>query len=150
MLLSEKNKYNITTTESRLLIVTSSLVCIPIFFAYQRCLYFHMITSTGTWFFSVLYWQNPVHGWRRNLDLIYAKYTFLVYLTSGIFFTPFGYPTLFIGVGAAAIAQAYIMTYIYPQIWIRFHVLFHLLCIGVKTYILSQIHTYYFKFIQIC
>lgn len=139
MIGSEKQKYDIAHWESRLLMMTSSLSIVPIYCAFDRGLLFHGITSSGTWLFSIVYWHDPVHGWRRNVDLLYAKFTFIVYLGSGMYYVPHGINTIIFYVGAVAIAQAYLMTYIHPHIWIRYHVLFHILCVMVKTFILSQI-----------
>jgi hypothetical protein len=143
MIGSEKHKYEIAHWESKILMVTSSLSVIPIYYAFDRGLLFHGITSSGTYIFSILYWHNPIHGWRRNVDLLYAKYTFIVYLGSGICYVHPGTYTILFYVGAAAIAQSYLMTFIHPHIWIRYHVLFHILCIVIKTFILSQIPVAY-------
>lgn len=52
------------------------------------------------------------------------------------FYNPFGWVI-------HSLRQAYRMTYIYPNIWIRYHILFHLLCIMTKTCILQQIPELY-------
>jgi len=82
---NEKIEHKIARYQSNTLITTSSLVVIPIYVAYNRGYYFYMVTSFGTGICSILYWYNPIHGWRRNLDLLYAKYSFIVYFISGIF-----------------------------------------------------------------
>ena len=143
MLSAEKIKFSITPTESRILIATSCFTVLPIYVAYHRALWLHALTSIGTMSCSILYWQHPVHGWRRNLDLIYAKYTFVVYLGSGIWYVPPGLPTFLFYLGAASIFQTYAMTYVYPHIWIRYHVVFHILSICVKAYILGYIPPLY-------
>ena len=139
MMGAEKNQFIIRTLESRFLLTTSCLNVFPIYMAYQRSLWLYAFTSTGTMVFSLIYWYNPIHGWRRNMDLIYAKYTFVVYLGSGIWYIPHGIPNLLFYLGALSIFQMYVMTYVYPKIWIRFHVLFHVLSICVKVYILYYV-----------
>jgi hypothetical protein len=139
MIGSEKTKYEIESWESRILMTTSSLSIIPIYYACDRGLVFHAILSSGTCFFSILYWHNPVHGWRRNVDLLYAKTTFIIYFCSGVYYIPRDMNIIIGCIGTVSIVQAYLMTYIQPHIWIRYHVLFHILCIMVKTFILSHI-----------
>ena len=160
MLGVENKRFVIHPHESRMLLTTSCLTLFPIYVAYQHSLWLYVYTSTGTMVCSLLYWYNPIHGWRRNLDLIYAKYTFVVYLGSGIWYVPPGFPTFLFYLGALSIFQTlpgakhpselvvepqsgsdqtYTMTYVYPRIWIRYHVLFHILSICVKMYILYYV-----------
>lgn len=139
MLGVENKRFVIHPHESRMLLTTSCLTLFPIYVAYQHSLWLYVYTSTGTMVCSLLYWYNPIHGWRRNLDLIYAKYTFVVYLGSGIWYVPPGFPTFLFYLGALSIFQTYTMTYVYPRIWIRYHILFHILSICVKMYILYYV-----------
>ena len=141
------SSFQIESWHSRTLLVTSSLVVIPIYVACDRGLWFHAMTSSGTYLCSVLYWYYPIHGWRRNLDLVYAKYSFVVYFATGMLYVPIveyndsaiDMRGVYFWLASMAIAQVYRMTYIYPHIWIRFHILFHILSIMTKTYILQQV-----------
>ena len=139
MLGAENKRFAILPYESRMLLTTSCMTLFPIYVAYQHSLWLYVYTSTGTMIFSLLYWYNPIHGWRRNLDLIYAKYTFVVYLGSGIWYVPPGFPTFLFYLGALSIFQSYTLTYVYPRIWFRYHVLFHILSICVKMYVLYYV-----------
>lgn len=80
-------------------------------------------------FVSINYWRNPEKGWRRDLDLIVAKYAIVV----GIYYIPFyvNYvPYLVFGC-----ASIFMMFYAYyyssyyvnkkDPIWIKYHILFH-------------------------
>jgi hypothetical protein len=135
----ECQQFQILPWQSRTLLLTSSLSVIPIYVACDRGLWFHAMTSSGTYLCSVLYWYHPIHGWRRNLDLVYAKYSFVVYFATGLMYIPIDIRSVYFLVASMAIAHAYRMTYVYPHIWIRYHILFHLLCIMTKTCILQQI-----------
>lgn len=138
LITSEKIKYDVELYQSRTLICTSSLTAIPIVIAYKRGLYFHAITSVGNFAFSVLYWYKPVHGWRRNLDLLYEKYAFCVYLISGVFFMPPGLCAFIFYVGTIALAHCYLSTMKYPKKWLQYHILFHLISIATKTHIITN------------
>jgi hypothetical protein len=139
MLGDENKRFVIQPHESRILLTTSCLTVFPIYMAYQRSLWLYVFTSTGTMVCSLIYWHNPIHGWRRNMDLIYAKYTFVVYLGSGIWYIPRGFPSLIFYLGALSIFQTYVLTYVYPIIWFRYHVLFHIISICVKMYVLYYV-----------
>jgi len=115
------------------------MTIIPIIYALSNNLIFQGVTTIGTYIFSITYWIHPIHGWRRNMDLLYAKYSFVVYFGSGIYYIPKGSPTMIFYVGSFAMVLSYYMTYIYPKIWIRYHILFHLLGVTMKIYILSHI-----------
>jgi hypothetical protein len=139
MLSVETQKFEITKTESLWFMITSTLNILPIIFALQKRLLFYGITSFGTGLFSLLYWRNPIHGWRRSIDIFYAKYTYLVYLCSGFYYIPYGLPAIIFYIGASSIVIAYSMNYVYPHIWTRFHTAVHLLSILTKLYILCYI-----------
>ena len=135
----EQKKYGILPWESRILIGTSLLNIFPVYYAFNRQFLFHAFTSIGTGVISILYWQNPIHGWRRNLDLFYAKYTFILYMGSGLLYSPTPFPKAMGVLGAVVIANTYFLSLAFPNIWIRFHILFHILSISMKMYILSQL-----------
>ena len=137
MIGSEKQVYDVSKIQSRILMCTSTITFIPIYIAYRRSLFFYALTSTGTCLCSILYWYHPVHGWRRNLDLLYAKYSFLVYFISGVVYCPWGAPILIFYINASFIVLFYLMTMVFPRQWIYFHVLFHLLSIVTKCHIIK-------------
>lgn len=138
---AEHTKFEITPFESSCLMITSTFNLLPIIYASHKRLIFYGLTTFGTGFFSFLYWRHPIHGWRRIIDMYYAKYSFVVYLGSGMYYIPYGFPVAGLYAGALAIAIAYYMTYVYPHIWIRFHIGFHLMSIFMKLYILFYLPT---------
>jgi hypothetical protein len=142
MLTIEKTKFVITHLESSWLVFTSTLNVFPVLLALTMNVPFYSLVSFGTGFFSILYWIHPIHGWRRTFDLYYAKFSFFVYLFSGMYYLPFGLPVIVLYAGALSIFFTYYLTYVFPHIWLRFHVMFHLLGIAMKLYILSFVsHT---------
>lgn len=140
MLQIETTKFTITSAESSWLIFTSALNLFPILLALSKGVTFYSWVSFGTGFFSIMYWSYPIHGWRRTLDLYYAKFSFVVYLCSGMYYIPLGFPSAVLYAGALSIFFTYYLTYVFPHVWLRFHVLFHLLSIGMKLYILCFVY----------
>lgn len=135
----ERTKFYIQPFESRRLIATSYLSLAPISYALWQNSWFFAITSTGTLVCSVLYWSNPVHGWRRDLDLAYAKYSFVSYYIGGAFYIPYGRPYIIFHCGGISIICSYYMTYVFPKYWLQLHMTFHVLSIIMKLYILSYL-----------
>jgi hypothetical protein len=136
MLSIEKTKYIITKFDSSCLVFTSTFNILPIMWALSNNLWFHSAVSFGTLFFSILYWWHPIHSLRRTVDIYYAKWCFLFYLTSGMFHVPYGMPAAILYIGASSIAISYAMTYVFPRIWLRFHVMVHLLSVAMKLYVI--------------
>lgn len=136
----ESKKYDIANFESRVLLCTSSYAIVPIFYALHKRLIFHALVSTGNIIFSFLYWVHPIHGWRRDLDLFYAKSSFVFYFTNGVLHISPGYPLVIFGAGTSIIFGAYYLTFVYPNHWLKFHILFHLCSILMKLYILSFVY----------
>lgn len=136
MLTIENTKFDIQNWESTLFMTTSTLNFLPIVYSLHKQLFFYGITSFGTGLISVLYWRYPIHGWRRNVDIYYAKYTFLVYLGSGVYYIPYGLPALIFYLFASSIVFFYCMNFVIPRIWTRFHTMVHLMSIITKLYIL--------------
>lgn len=136
ILQKEQIKHVIMPYQSRALLVTSSLFFIPVYIAYKRSHHFYMVTSFGTGLCSILYWYNPIHCWRRSLDLFYAKYTFLVYVNSGIFFLPKDKQFLFY-IGVLLLVTFYIMSISYPDKWLIYHLIFHIVSIATISHIVN-------------
>ena len=142
MLSVEKTQFVITEFESSCLFFTSTFNIFPILLAFSKNIWFYSFLSFGTSLFSLLYWWNPIHGWRRTVDIYYAKFTFLVYLGSGIYYIPYGIPAFLLYLGAFSIFLSYGMNYVFPKIWLRFHLMVHLLSIIMKLYILCFVEEY--------
>jgi hypothetical protein len=135
----EKQRFIIQPYESKILCCTSSLFLLPVIYAYSKNEYLYAVTSTGTFMFSTLYWIKPVHGWRRTIDMFYAKYSSILYFGSGVLFIGKFNSVFIFYSGSFGLFLLYCMTYKYPSIWIRFHVLFHLLVIYMKLFVIKNI-----------
>ena len=90
---------------------------------------------------SVNYWIYPIYGWRRNLDLLYAKFVFSVFFCNGVYY---GRNPLYISIGypcAGALGYCYymsnalcnstsdraVLTIQNKKPWFAYHMMFHAL-----------------------
>lgn len=77
---SQKNEELVVPVEeSRIIVWTSLGFCVPACYALYKEQYSYAYLSMVTSGISMLYWWYPSHGWRRNLDLCFAKVSFFTY-----------------------------------------------------------------------
>ncbi len=70
--------------QSKYLVFSSCLFVIPSVYAYHTNHHFHSGVLLSTSIVSANYWRNATYGWRRNLDLVFAKVSFVIFATNGI------------------------------------------------------------------
>jgi hypothetical protein len=136
--MEDKRMANIN--DSRHLVVSSCFFLAPGIYAFSNSLYPYGILSFITTVISVNHWRNPIMGLRRTADLITAKVSFAIYFVSGCFFVRdiqllgWGIP------GCAGIILFYFLSNKFssshPNIWVYFHMLFHLFVAGEMTLVL--------------
>jgi hypothetical protein len=80
--------YDIASRKDASLVLTCSsfLFIIPSVYAYKVGLYYYTLILIITSLVSANYWRNPEHGLRRNLDIMLAKTTFVIFFIDGIYF----------------------------------------------------------------
>ena len=64
--------------------VSSLLFLIPACYAYAHSMYDHTILLTLTSLISANYWRKATYSWRRNMDLIFSKISFAIYIYNGV------------------------------------------------------------------
>ena len=116
--------------ESKYIVCSSTLFLYPSYLAYSRGLYIHSAILLFTSLIAINYWRNATDCWRRHLDLFWAKATFVIYGTYGVYYIRNPY-TLYI-----FCQNIYWMGYFYntacqyhgqnEKKWIIYHILFHL------------------------
>jgi hypothetical protein len=68
------------------LVLSSLFFIIPSFYAFIHNLYAYFILLFFTSLISANYWRKATYSWRRNMDLIFAKFSFVVFVSNGIFY----------------------------------------------------------------
>ena len=82
-----RNVFPIPFYESLCLVMSSCFFLLPGYYAFLENLPFHGSVSIVTTIVSANYWRYAVEGTRRNVDLIVAKVSFMIYCASGFWFT---------------------------------------------------------------
>jgi hypothetical protein len=118
-------------------------------------MYFYTVTTFATSLVSANYWRKPRYDYRRNLDLIFSKLSFIIYFSNGIIyiyesknvvdFTKINMILTLFGI----IYCYYFSTKLYKlknNNWWKYHILFHLFVTYEKMIIL---HLLSFRVIHI-
>ena len=72
--------------QSKWLVLSSFFFTIPAKYAYSNNLHLYSIILFFTSVISANYWRKATYSWRRNMDLIFAKFSFTVFVSNGIFY----------------------------------------------------------------
>ena len=87
-------------SQTKWLVLSSFFFLIPGIYAYLQEIYISSFMLVCTSVISANYWRKCTHSWRRELDLVFAKISFLyflyhsfLYLRNPIYITT-GYPLL--------------------------------------------------------
>jgi hypothetical protein len=101
----------------------------PGIYGYQNEQYFLAIISVSSSLCSINFWRDATYSYRRTVDVIMAKLTFVIYVITGMTYVtclPFlitGYSALF------ALLYCYYMSNKHgdSNLWWKYHMMFHLL-----------------------
>jgi hypothetical protein len=134
----ERNRYPVALVDSVCLVCSSLFFLIPGYFALRKGLYWYLITSVTTTAVSVNYWRHAVPGFRRDLDMIFAKISFAIYFLTGFLnikdcgVLVLAWPICF------AIIGFYTLSSVFWEkdsaFWVYFHMLFHFF-VAVEQYL---------------
>jgi hypothetical protein len=139
----ETNIYLAFYYETQYLVLSSLLFIIPSIYALYNCIYSISIILLLTCIVSCNYWYKATYSWRRDLDIIFAKISFIIFFLLGIInvkcdmnnLIPYcGIILLFICYNLSN--KLHIKKYKY---WFIFHVLFHLIMVLELMLIINKI-----------
>lgn len=138
-----KHKYIAKYEQSKWLVLSSLFFMIPALYAFFMNLYFYFILLSLTTIISCGYWIKATYSWRRNLDLVFAKISFTIFLLSGILYikNPI-YLVLFYSGLANIIHCFYLSNKLFDKKnknWIKYHFLFHIIMTFEAIIILNSI-----------
>jgi hypothetical protein len=131
------------------IVLSSLLFLVPVIYSYYIKFYFYTVVSFVTFFISANYWRKATIGFRRDLDLVFSKISFLIYVTSNLIYLHYNYPLL-LGykitnnsdistiIYITSYSNLFLIVYFYNRSyyyyklndirWMRNHMLFHLFC----------------------
>ena len=120
------------------IVISSSFFLFPAYYAFVNNLYVYSIILTKTSLISISYWIYPCYGYRRNLDLFYAKFAFSIFVYLGIVYNLNIQSILLL----LLLLVCYYKSCNLVKYWYIYHVLFHL-CLMIEQSVILQsiIHT---------
>jgi hypothetical protein len=130
------DKYLAKYEDTKWLVLSSFLFCIPSIYAFITELYFHSGLLLFTSLISANYWRKATYCWRRNLDLIFSKISFGVFVSNGIYYVRekyfyLGYLGLFLLIycffKSANLHNKAINSSETTNNWYKYHFFFHVL-----------------------
>ena len=72
--------------QTKWLVLSSFFFIIPAKYAYVNNLHSYSIILLFTSLISANYWRKATYSWRRNMDLMFAKVSFSIFVSNGIFY----------------------------------------------------------------
>lgn len=127
--IERKNNFPLSNFHSNCLCFSSLFFLIPSLYAFNNNLKYYGLLSLLTSIISINFWRNAIDGFRRKLDAVFAKVSFMIY-----FITGFNYIDDFTVYITAWIICVGIILCFYlshrqwdkdKESWIIFHMLFH-------------------------
>ena len=109
---------------------SSLFFMIPGVYGFLNNVYSLGILSAATTAVSVNYWRHAVPGWRKEMDLFFAKFSFLIYFLVGVynirnrFILQIGWPNTVMIILCYAMSNHLWSVASYS--WLYFHMAFHL------------------------
>ena len=91
----QENNPILPWNKCRYLTLTSCLFFTSAIYSYSCRLYLLALIAALTSAISANFWRNPVPGIRRDIDLIYSKVAFCIFLSNGIYYIR-GVPYIFL------------------------------------------------------
>jgi len=133
--------------EGKWLVVSSCFFLGPAVYAFSKGLHEFGWLLTGCSVASANYWKDAVYGWRRNMDLCFARASFIVFVYHGIVIVQPGWKKHF------SYASLFIVLFLYylswtnrvqgKKRWVLCHFLFHSLMTIEQFIILHDVSLYW-------
>ena len=129
--------------ETKWLVLSSSLFMIPSIYGYYKQLYLHSLLLLLTSLISVNYWKKATYSWRRNVDLVFEKVAFIVFVSNGIIYVRYK-PYVITGYsGLILLAYCYYCSgklfKMNNSFWWKYRVVFHLIMTLEQMIVLESI-----------
>lgn len=134
--------------KSKYTMITSLLLIIPSIYSYYCQLYLYALVLLITSVISANYWRKATDGWRRILDLICAKATFLLFAFAGLWYVRdsahaiAGYTILILLCYVYYKSHSYYKNKDKHNEWLKYHTLFHILSCFEFMIIIDSIYNY--------
>ena len=129
--------------ESKWLVVSSFFFTVPATYAFINNLYSYSGLLFLNSLISANYWRKATYSWRRNLDLIFSKISFVVFVSNGMLYVT-SIPYNITGyIGLCILMYCYYLSDKLLKLknnnWYKYHMMFHLIMMYEQLIILDSI-----------
>lgn len=129
--------------DSKWLVLSSFFFIVPSTYAFINTMYAHSILLFFTSLVSANYWRKATYSWRRNMDLIFAKVSFIVFISNGIFYVRTLHYIIPGYTGLLLLAYCYYLSGRLSELksnnWYKYHFIFHFILACEQTIIIDSI-----------
>ena len=137
---------NLTGTHNyaKCLVVSSLSFLIPAICAFYRKQYLDSVSICIISCISANFWRKPTYSWRRDVDIVVARVSLVVYVVKGLIYVRY-VPYMVTGLpGLVGILYCYylsdVLLYAKNANWYKFHMAFHYIITYEFLIILDSIH----------
>jgi hypothetical protein len=142
--MTNKDIYIAQWEDTRWLVLSSFFFTVPSIYAFIINMYSYSFLLLCTSLISANYWRKATYSWRRNMDLIFAKISFVVFFSNGIYYVKsVGYVITGYS-GIIVLLYCYYLSGKLLQLknnnWYKYHLMFHLIMAYEQTIIIDSIN----------
>lgn len=132
--------------QTRWLVASSFLFAVPSVYGFYCRLYSHAILIVVTSLVSANYWRKATLSWRRDMDLVLAKTSFLIFVGNGIVYVRSPVYVVTGYTGLMFVFYSYYLSGKYltakDPVWYKYHMAFHCMLTYELSIILQSIAEY--------
>lgn len=141
-MLGDTEVYLARWEETKWIVMSSFFFTVPSMYALVQEKYSLSFLLLGTSLVSANYWRKATYSWRRDLDLIFAKISFTVFVYNGVIHVR-SLPLVVSGYsGLCMLLFMYYLSNLLWKIkneqWVTFHVSFHFIMMCEQLIILKS------------
>lgn len=142
--MTNKDIYIAQWEDTRWLVLSSFFFTIPCVYAFIINMYSYSVLLLCTSLISANYWRKATYSWRRNMDLIFAKISFVVFFSNGVYYVKsVGYVVTGY-TGIIILLYCYYLSGKLLQLknnnWYKYHLMFHLIMAYEQIIIIDSIN----------
>jgi hypothetical protein len=142
--MTNKDIYIAKWEDTRWLVLSSFFFTIPSIYAFIINMYSYSFLLLCTSLISANYWRKATYSWRRNMDLIFAKISFVVFFSNGVYYVKsVGYVITGYS-GIIVLLYCYYLSGKLLQLknnnWYKYHLMFHLIMTYEQIIIIDSIN----------
>jgi len=142
--MTNKDIYIAQWEDTRWLVLSSFFFTIPSIYAFIINMYSYSFLLLCTSLISANYWRKATYSWRRNMDLIFAKISFVVFFSNGVYYVKsVGYVITGYS-GIIVLLYCYYLSGKLLQLknnnWYKYHLMFHLIMTYEQIIIIDSIN----------